>query len=167
MDALYVAFLVLCLVALGSCSSHQAKLEQRVESKAEVEPAVAPGPELNRLTKELLEQANLRPTQKRRLEDLQARSSQEMAQLRGEIGKHQLVLVRSLVNPKVGDDEIKVTRQKIMDLEKERMDLWARNLDEAKRILGRRTEGDEKLYRAFVISEPAAADPSIRDSIGN
>ena len=47
-----------------------------------------------------------------------------------EIGQNQLVLVKILVNPKVGQDKIKIVQNRIMDLEKERSKLWLDTLDE-------------------------------------
>jgi hypothetical protein len=165
MEALYVVFLGFCLVALASCSHHE-RLEEKVDAKVQAEPALPPGPELNAKGHEVIfDTANLRPSQRKRLNELYSRSTEEMEKIRGEIGKHTLVLLKDLVNPKVGEDEIKLVRQKILDLDRERTDLWLKNLDDAKRILGRRTEQDEKLYRAFLLSEPVGSSPHERDEI--
>lgn len=155
-EALYVVFLAFCLVALSSCS-YQKNLEKKVEQEAVAEPAVAPGPELSAASEGVIFDApNLKPEQKEKLKALHARTTEKMTKIREEIGQHQMVLVKNLVNPKSDDNKLKIVREKILDLERERTNLWLNSLDEAKRILGRRTEGDERLYRAFILTEPAS-----------
>lgn len=163
-EALYVAFLGFCLVALSSCSHHN-QLEKKVDQEAQAEPALEPGPELAKASEEVIFDApSLKPAQRQKLKELHERATSQMRKIRGEIGQNQLVLVKNLVNPKVGDDKIKIARQRILDLEKERTALWMNNLDEAKKILGRRTESDERLYRAFVLTEPTGV-PAVRSEI--
>lgn len=154
MEALYVVFVAICLFALSSCSHHKA-LEKSVDQEAQAQPAIPPGPELSQASGEVIRTApDLKPEQKQKLEALRVQSSHEMDRLRAEIGQNQLVLVKNLVNPKVGQDKIKIVQSRIMDLEKERSKLWLDTLDEANHILGRRSESDERLYRAFILTEP-------------
>jgi hypothetical protein len=155
-EALYVVFLAFCLVALSSCS-YQARLADNVEKEAQAQPALAPGPELTSESSKAIQNApNLTSEQRAKLEALLQSGAERMAKIREEIGQHSLLLVKSLVDPKVSEDKIKMTRQKIVNLEKERVELWGKNLDEAKKILGRRDRGDERLYRAFLTEEPVA-----------
>lgn len=165
MEALYVVLLGFCVVALSSCAHHE-KLEQKVEAEVQAEPRVAPGPELAAKGQEIvLDANNLRPSQKAKLKKLYSKASQEMTDIRTEIGRHQMVLMKDLVDPKVGEDEIKLVKQKILSLERQRTELWLQHLDDAKRILGRRSEADEKLYRPFILSEPRVAEPGAKTQI--
>lgn len=155
-EVLFVVFLGFCLVALSSCS-YSKQIEKKVDQEAASQPAIPPGPALAQASEKVIFDApNLSPAQKRHLEELHAKASAEMSRIRKEIGQHQLVLVKNLVDPKVADSKLRVVRQRILDLEKERTDLWLQSLDDAKKILGRRTETDEQLYRAF-LSEPPPA----------
>ncbi|MGZ3696029.1 MAG: hypothetical protein ACXWQO_18305 [Bdellovibrionota bacterium] len=155
-EALYVVFVAFCLVALSSCAYHS-QIEKKIDQEAKAQPALPPGPALSRASEAIIAEApNLTPKQRQALEDLRARSAQEQKSIREQIGQHQLVLVKNLVDPKVSDSEIKVVRQKILGLEKERTNLWLNSLDEAKNILGRRSDGDERVYRAFLMEEPLA-----------
>jgi hypothetical protein len=153
-EVLYVVFLALCLVAVSSCSYHS-QLEKKVDQEAKAEPALQPGPELTRASgKALLDAPNLTIDQRTKLQALLSSGSEKMTKIREEIGQNQLVLIKNLVDPKVGEDQIKVSRGKILRLEKERTNLWLNNLEEAKKILGRRDRSDERLYRAFLSEEP-------------
>lgn len=158
MEALYVVFIAFCLLAVSSCARHE-KLEERVETQVQAVPPIQPGPQLNRASREILFEAeNLTPKQKDQLRALHVKSTREMARLRSEIGRHQLVLTQNLVNPKVPDDQIRIVRQKILDLERQRTERWLTSLDEARRILGRRTEEDQRVYRAFILTEPMTGE---------
>lgn len=153
-EALYVVFLAFCLVALSSCSYHS-KLEKKVEQEAQAHPALEPGPELTQESrKALLESPTLTAEQRTKLQALLSSGSEKMTKIREQIGQHQLVLVKNLVDPKVDDNQIKISRAKILQLERERTNLWLDNLEEAKKILGRRDRADERLYRAFLTEEP-------------
>jgi len=105
----------------------------------------------------LFEADTLNAQQKERLRGLQAKSAKEAAEMRKEISKNQLVLMKSLVDPKKKDAEIDVLKNRIVDLERKRTRHFISTLDEARSILGRRNSDDERFYRAF-LSEPLEPD---------
>jgi len=153
-EALYVVFLAFCLVAISSCAHHN-MLEKRVNEEVRAEPRLAPGPELAKASGEILFNApGLSAEQRKRVRG-SARSGQPTNEHNSRRNwSAPISASEEPGRPQSGRRQIKLVRQQILSLEKERMNLWLDNLDEAKRILGRRAGGDERLYRAFLLEEP-------------
>jgi hypothetical protein len=142
---------------LASCSS-QSPLEKKIAAEVAQEQPLPPGAPMAAAGREILFEADsLNPQQRERLQKLQAKSSEESAGLRREISKNQLVLMKSLVDPKKKDAEIEVLKNRIIALEQKRARHFISTLDEARSILGRRNSDDERFYRAL-LAEPLDPD---------
>lgn len=157
---LYIVMLGFCLVFISSCAGPTAAEKQVAAEVAEV-PAVEPGPALNKATKRAIKAAapELTADQRAKLSKLQAETAREQARIRQDLGKHQLVLVRTLLQPKSSEEEVRILKQRILGLERERSNLFLNSLESAEHILGRRDPMDEQFYRAF-LQDPPGADRS-------
>lgn len=152
-----IAMLGLSFGLVSACAS-QSPLEKKVEAEVAQQAPVAPGPAMAEASKEILFEADtLNAQQKDRLRQLQAKSAKESADMRKEISKNQLVLMKSLVDPKKKDAEIDVLKNRIVELERARTKHFLSTLDQARSILGRKNSEDERFYRAF-LAEPLAPD---------
>lgn len=148
----------ICSLFLGACAG-KSPLEKRVAAEVAQEQPIPPGPAMDAAREEILFEAEtLSPRQRQRLRELHAKTSKEASELRNEISKHQLVLLRSLVDPQKKDAEVDVLKNRIVDLERKRTSHFLGTLDKARGILGRRTADDERFYRAFILEpmEPSA-----------
>jgi hypothetical protein len=155
--SLLAAIISFSIFVLFACS-HQTPLEKEVAAEVAQEQALPAGAPMAKAGQAILFEApNLSPQQKQRLKDLHLKSSRESEAIRKELSKNQLVLLKSLVNPKAKDEEIDVLKDRIVDLEKQRTKHFLSTLDKAKRILGRKNSDDERFYRAFLF-EPLKAD---------
>lgn len=158
---LYIVLLGFCLVFISSCAG-QTAAERQVSAEVAEAPAIEPGPALAKATRQALKEAapELSADQRAKLKKLQAEATAEQTRLRQELGKHQLVLVRTILQPKSSEEEVRILKQRILGLERERTNLFLNSLESAERILGRRDPMDEQFYRAFLQDPPAAADRS-------
>ena len=155
--SLLAAVISFSIFVLFACS-HQTPLEKEVAAEVAQEKPLPAGEPMARAGHEILFEApNLSPQQKQRLRDLHLKASKESEQIRKELSQNQLVLLKSLVNPKAKDEEIDVLKDRIVNLEKKRTNHFLTTLDKAKRILGRKNSDDERFYRAFLF-EPLKPD---------
>ena len=137
--------------AVSGCARKPTPLEQRVASEVAQETPVAPGAPMEEASKEILFEAeSLTPRQRQRLEALHAKSMAEAKTLNEELSKNRIVLLKSLVNPAAKNAEIEVLKDRIVSLERKKTRQFLDSLDQANRILGRRSFDDEKVYRAFL-----------------
>lgn len=156
--SLLAALISFSVFVLFACARHQTPLEKEVAAEVAQEQPLPAGEPMARAGQEILFEApNLSPQQKQRLKELHVKSSQEFEQIRKELSKNQLVLLKTLVNPKAKDEEIDVLKDRIVKLEKQRTNQFLTTLDKAKRILGRKNSDDERFYRAFLF-EPLKPD---------
>lgn len=149
--------LSLCVIALSACSG-QSTVEKQVAAEVQQEQPLPAGAAMAQASREILFDApSLTPQQKEKLKQLQAKSAKESNALRRELSKNQLVLMKTLVNPKAKDEEIEVLKNRIVDLDRARTMNFLSTLDQAKRILGRRNSDDVRFYRAFLL-EPISPE---------
>jgi hypothetical protein len=155
--SLLVAVVSFSIFVLFACS-HQTPLEKEVAAEVAKEEPLPAGEPMARAGREILFEApNLSPRQKQRLKDLHLKASKESERIRKELSQNQLVLLKSLVNPKAKDEEIDVLKDRIVSLEQKRTKHFLNTLDKAKMILGRKNSDDERFYRAFLF-EPLKPD---------
>lgn len=154
---LLAAVLSFALFLLAACS-HETPLEKEVAAEVAQEQPLPAGAPMAKAGRDILFDApSLNARQKEHLHELYIKASQESQRLHEELSKNQLVLLKSLVNPKAKDEEIEFLKNRIVDLEKQRTKNFLSSLDKAKRILGRRNSDDERFYRAFLF-EPLQPD---------
>lgn len=146
---------VLCVLAFAACAS-QSPVEKKVEAK--VQKAMPTSNPLQLGKETVFESNKLSSSQKKRLKELYGQSTREQERIRRELGKHQTVLMKQLVDPKAKDDEIELLKNRILELERDRTSLFMNTLDRAESILGRKDLQDERFYRAFLMN-PVEPDP--------
>lgn len=139
------------LALLASCSS-QSTAEKEVDKEVAQEQPATSRPEFLEASREILFEADtLSPEQRQKLRKLYGQSMKKSDDIRMELSKNQLVLMKSLVNPKAKEEEIDVLKNRIVKLEQQRTKNFLSALDEARRILGRTSTDDERFYRAFLM----------------
>lgn len=151
MEALYFVLVAGCLLLLTSCSGASKELNRELEAEVQQQPPAKSSQELQQAGKEVLGDAKgLSENQRSKLRSLQTETTEKMTSLREEISKHQIVLMKHLVDPKSSNKAIDELKNRIVDLERQRTSTWLGALDKANKILGRRNKEDEQFYRALM-----------------
>lgn len=139
-------------VLLGIGCAHQNSANRVVEEKLQHEPAVAMGGPVAAESRKMIEESpNLTQAQKDRLTALHAQMAGEITKMREDLGKLKMTFFRSFLNPKTEERELRNIRDRIIALDRKKTDRMLTAFEEAKEILGRRSEQDERVFRAFLI----------------
>ena len=98
---------------------------------------------------------SLTDAQKKKLRSLHESSSKEMTTLNEEINKTKMVLVKTLMEPKVSRSKVALLRKDLKKLEKKRMDSSLSSFDKAQNIITPITdlETRKRLYNSFLMRE--------------
>ncbi|MGZ3651603.1 MAG: hypothetical protein ACXVB9_14815 [Bdellovibrionota bacterium] len=156
MEALYVVFVAFCLVALSSCA-HDPKLSKQIHEEASAQPVLGTEARAEMGEKVIQQAPNLTDSQKAKLEEITLAARTDITGMREEEAKLRLLLVKQLVNPQATDREIEGIKERILELSRKSDKRWVSALDEARQVIGRKTEQDTRFYRAFM-QEPIAPD---------
>lgn len=147
MEALYVAFLALCLALLSSCA-HDPKLEKKIEAETAAMPTLNDS-QRARAAEVTIESASLPEPDKQKLEELAITTNSELQSLREKSAKLRILLVRQLVNPVASDREIDAIEKRILETDQQSSKRWVSALEDARQLLGRKDADDRKYYKAF------------------
>ncbi len=144
---------VLMILTFASCASKETK--ETVETQV-MQETVVKKDELKENTLEYISNnQNLSEAQKKKLRSLHESSSKEMTMLNEEIIKTKMVLVKTLMEPKVSRSKVAVLRKDLKKLEKKRMDTSLSSFDKAQNIITPITdiETRKRLYNSFLLRE--------------
>lgn len=150
MKIISVAPLLVASLVLIGCGS-QKKAEIHIEKEIrEVEiNRPASGAELARDM--INKNDKFSADQKQKLLNLQDKTVNKLAEIKDEIDKSRLVLIQTVLEPKMNNREYNILRKKITKLEKQKLDITFRAISDARDII--EPEKDEKnreFYRAFM-----------------
>lgn len=143
--------LILSPVAWFYACSHT-KMDAKINHEMQQEAPVEMGGGVAAASHEVIADAdNLTQEQKDKLLTLHKNVAAEMVAYRQELGKLKMVLFRNLVSPNYDMREMERTKSRILKLDRKKTDRMLSALDEAQKILGRRSMDDEKYYRALMM----------------
>jgi hypothetical protein len=158
MEAVYVAFLVLCCAFLSSCA-HDPGLDQKIAAETAKLPVLGPNARAEEASKTISD-APLSAKQKDALETIALSTGSELEALREENAKLRLLLVRQLVNPRAEDREIEAIKRRILETDQKANKRWLAALEDARDVLGRKNEQDAKFYKVFM-HDPVTPEDTI------
>lgn len=137
MKATKIAVLSLAALMLGACASQEEKMdaEQRIESET---PVARDESFANRGANMFMDAKGISEAQRQELLKIHVNTYEKSANLRDEITKTKTALFRSLMDPAVSQREINVMKNKVVSLDKERLDVMLDAFDKVQKVVGRK-----------------------------
>lgn len=146
-----LALLVSMLAALivSSCASNTAT-EQKIEKEISEVP-VQKTKTISENIKEQINASGLTVEQKDKLMKLQEKSHTEYKAITEEIEKTKVVLIQTVLAPKMSDREFSILKNKIKALDKKRMDNGFKTASEVRKIISPEAKTEEReIYKAVL-----------------
>lgn len=136
---------------LISCA-HQSRGDRALDEKVRNEESVELGGGVAYKSHEMITNSNeLTEEQKSKLLQLHREVAAEVAKSREETGKLKMVFFRSLLDPKSKAQDLTKIKNRILALDKNKTNKMLSAMEEAQKILGRKSIDDEKFYRALMM----------------
>ncbi|GIL18160.1 MAG: hypothetical protein BroJett040_19110 [Oligoflexia bacterium] len=135
---------------MASCSSTQKEesVEQKVEKQIQAEkPLNKPGDIAQKGHEAFLNAPGLTEAQKIKLNEVVSKTYADAIVMKTELGKTKGALFEAMVSPVATQKEINILKKKVIDLDKKRLDLMLKSMDEAQKIIGRNKETAEYFRR--------------------
>lgn len=139
--------LSLLIAACGSTQGER-KEEAVMDKKIEATPApVAPGDLAARGHEAFLKTPGLTDAQRIKLSEVMGKTYAQAEKIKMEIGKSKLVLFKTITSPDYNQKDVNILKKKISKLDKDRLELMFKSLDEVQKIIGRNPETAEYLQK--------------------
>lgn len=134
---------------ISSCA-HNKATEKKVEAEIkEVSPAQTKS--IGATIKEQISASTLTAEQKEKLMALEEKAHSEHAALTDEIERTKVVMIQTVLEPKMSQKEFNILKNKIIALDKKRLDNGFRNAAEVRKIIApTATTQDRMIYKAVI-----------------
>ncbi len=148
----HIKFTLPLIVALSLTGCAQQKVSEKKVDKEIKEVVIMENEKASDSTKDLVSKSDkLNEEQKRKLLDLQARTQTDIDSIRSEIEKTKLVLIKTILEPKMNVREYNILRKRITKLEEKRMDKGFKAMTEARNIIAPKSDSESReFYRAYM-----------------
>lgn len=123
---------LLLSLALASCANN-AKMEQSIEKKIEEVPTTTRP--LNETIKEKITASALTADQKEKLMALEEKAHAEHTAVTEEIEKTKVVILETVLSPKMKQSELRALKNKLRSLDKQRMENGFATIDQVRKII--------------------------------
>lgn len=131
---------ILGLTALMAAGCATSKDMQQTEKKIEAEEPVARTESFaNRGANIFMEAEGLSDTQRSKLVQIHAETYEKAVTLRDEITKTKTALFKSLIDPSTSKKEINTMKNRVVQLDKQRLDLMLKAFDQVRDVVGKET----------------------------
>ena len=144
-------FIAVILLVLAACASKQ--VNQSINEKLAETPNFHDGDSSRAMTNAIQDSKEISPEQKRELLALHSKLNTQSEQYRTQILKLKVVLMETMLNPKASDKEIQTIRDRLVSLDRQRLNSMLAGMEQVQKILGRRTFEDNRVYRAMIINQ--------------
>lgn len=145
-----ISFLATLTAALiiSSCANH--KTQQKVEAEINnVQPSQTKS--IAQTIKEQISASNLTSEQKEKLMTLEQKAHSDYVALTDEIERTKVVMIQTILEPKMNQNEFKILKNKIISLDKKRLDNGLRTISEVRKIIAPTATSEDKLiYKAVI-----------------
>lgn len=124
------------LAGMPGCTASRA-VDARVDEQVKAEPEVPLGtPAATASRKVILDSRKITDEQRRELLDIHSRMAADVAQIRGEMAKLQVILFRSVLDPDAEERAIRNIRRRLITLDRKRTNRILSAIDEAEQVIG-------------------------------
>lgn len=139
---------VLAALMVSSCSSN--KVEQKVEKEIKEVPA-AQSKSIGETIKEKIAASALTAEQKEKLMALEEKAHAEHAAITDEIERTKVVMIETVLAPKMSQREFSILKNKLISLDKKRLANGFKNAAEVRKIIApTATSEDRQIYKAVI-----------------
>lgn len=136
-SATKITVLSLAALILGACASQEEKRD--AEQRIQAEQPVAPDESFaNRGANLFVDAKGISEAQRQELLKIHTDTYQKSSTLRDEITKTKTALFRSILDPKVSEKEIGLMKNKIVKLDRERLDVMLSAFNDVQKVVGRK-----------------------------
>lgn len=123
-------------LALSGCT-HSKAVTERVNEQVKAEPEVPPGTPATTASRQVIANSeSISPKQKTELLSIHEKMARDVAAIRSEMAKMQVLLFRKVLDPKAEEAEIKNIRSRLLGLDRKRTTRILSALDEAQNVIG-------------------------------
>ncbi|MBC7537363.1 MAG: hypothetical protein H7281_00975 [Bacteriovorax sp.] len=145
-------FVLVSAFFLSSCTT-QKIAEKKVENEIRIESVIKQSDVAENARDYILKSESLSELQKKSLLKLQDKTIVESKALSEEMNNAKLVLIKTILEPKVNEREVSILSKKIKKLGKKRMDLDYKSFLEARKIIDplKEVRDREFLYNSFMM----------------
>lgn len=143
---------VLAIASLTGCAQHKVA-EQKVNQEIKETSVSKNGTAAESAHDFIMKSDKLNDVQKKKLLELQEKTHAKSVSLAEQIEKTKMVLMQTVLEPKMNEHEFSILKKKIAKLEKEKMDNGFKAIKEARNIINpkKNVEGRE-FYKAYLHS---------------
>ena len=142
-----IAMLAAALV-VSSCASNKTTSE-KVEQKVKAVPA-SMTKSIEHTVKEQIQTSTLSQDKKDKLLALEEKAAAERKEITEEIEKTKVVMIETVLAPKMNEKEFNTLRNKIKALDKKRLDNGFRTLREVRNIIDPKSAEHQEIYKAVI-----------------
>jgi len=129
--------------------------QKTVDQKLQKEPAIAPGESIaSRGAQILIHAPGLSEEQKRKLIEIHTSTFMRSAEIREEIGKSKSLLFKMVASPDTKKAEVEALKKRIVKLDRDRLDLMFKALDDTLAVTGKGPAAEEVFRRLEFLEGP-------------
>lgn len=140
-------FAVGAMIALSACAT---KRNQQMEAKMDEQPALTTQAQVEAAAKaDLSSIPDLSDAQRTKLDQIQNHAKIEGTRIRTELGQARSLLFKTISDPNAKRTEVNWAKNKIVKLERQRVDLMLNSVDQIEKVIGRKPSNQEMLERYF------------------
>jgi hypothetical protein len=143
MKSAFVSLIFLILGGIGYFGCSHKAVEEKLNEKMSVQPAVSGTPALQADAVFLIENSQLTSLQKEKLTRLQEVSGKQLESYRDQSLRLRAILIQDVLSAHYNRSEVKLIQSKIKKVEYKRVALIFRTIDIANGIMGRDTNAEE------------------------
>lgn len=144
--------LMILTVLISACASQKAAVK-KVETEISQEPVAKETEVTQNVRDYILNSKTISDQQKTELLTLQDKTSAQATALDEELNKARMILVRTVLQPRVNEREVSILRKKIKKLSRKSMELEYKAFAEARKIIDPMKEARDRefLYNSFIM----------------
>lgn len=142
-----IAMLAAALV-VSSCASNKTTSE-KVEQEVKAVPA-SMTKSIEHTVKEQIQTSTLSQDKKDKLLALEEKAAAERKEITEEIEKTKVVMIETVLAPKMNEKEFNSLRSKIIALDKKRLDNGFKTLREVRKIIDPKSAEHQEIYKAVI-----------------
>ncbi|QDK41072.1 hypothetical protein DOM21_06310 [Bacteriovorax stolpii] len=136
------------VLVVSSCASNKTTTE-KVEQEVKAVPA-SMTKSIEHTVKEQIQASALSQDKKDKLLALEEKAAAERKEITEEIEKTKVVMVETVLAPKMNEKEFNTLRNKIKALDKKRLDNGFRTLREVRNIIDPKSAEHQEIYKAVI-----------------
>lgn len=144
------ALVFLAVGVLVGCASEDKSTKTELDQKVAMQPAISEqGGVASAAHKAFMNAPGITEAQKIKLSEMLTSTFVEAAKIKMEFGKTKGALFEALVSPSSTKKEVDAFKKRLVDLDKKRLDIMIKSLEDTEKIIGKNQQTAEYFKRIF------------------